>query len=125
MDGRVALVKSHGVAPVHSLHLAEPVGHLVERLVPADRLPAAVVGTPEAAQRRTQPVRVLVDVLESVGLGAEVSPTEGIVAITPDRRDVSVFVVVDLEATHRLAEVANSVVLRHARQATGTPRPSW
>ena len=102
---RVAVVEGHRVAPVGALHLDQPTRHLVERLVPADLLPA-VAAPPD---RAPQAVGVVVDVLERHRLRADVAAAEGIVLVAANGED-ALAVVLDGDAADGFAEGADPEV---------------
>ncbi len=77
----IAGVGGERLGTVRVAHSAQALGRERERLVPADLLPA--IGS--AAQRMPQPVRVFLERLQAVGLGAEVTPAERILFVTADR----------------------------------------
>ncbi|MCY1430970.1 hypothetical protein D9M71_469300 [compost metagenome] len=79
----VALVHRHGVLPMGLLDGPELLRGQREGFVPANRLPA--VACPLV--RRAQPVRVVLDVLQGHGFGADVAAAEAVQGITLDRID--------------------------------------
>ena len=104
VDRRVAEVQGHGVAAVGVPDPAQ--AHLDggEGLVPGDRTPAVAV----LHQRRPEPVRVLVELLERRALGADEPMAEHIVPVAPDPLD-RVPLQRDLQPAGRLAERAGPV----------------
>ena len=105
MRGRVAGIEADGVAAVRALDAAQVGNHLLERLLPADRLPA--IG--RAPHRLAQPVGIVVQVLQGHRLGADMAAAERVLPVAADGDDL-VAAVVDLDPAHRLAEVARAMV---------------
>jgi len=105
VDVGVAQIQADRVAPMGGLDAGKPVGNLAKGLVPADGFPP-ITGAPHGV---SQPVRVLVDVLESQRLGADVAATEWVLVVTLDAGDGAVFNL-DGDAAHGLAEVAGAVM---------------
>ena len=113
---RVAEVDGHRVLPVLGDQRREPAVDLLERLVPARLHQLAVA----ADQRRGQPVRILVELLDPVRLRADEAVAEHVVHVAADR-DHLPSLGLDLEAAGGFAERAGPVVRGHARDPTPPP----
>jgi hypothetical protein len=110
---RVADVDRHGVAPVRLEQRPEPLADERERLLPARRRKLAVRA---AQQRRAEPVRVLVQILQRDALGAQEAVREHVLGVAAHLQDL-VAAHRHREAAGRLAERARSErgPLLHAR----------
>ncbi|MNN41757.1 hypothetical protein D3C81_1558960 [compost metagenome] len=110
VDARIALVDGHRAIAVSRLDLRQALGDQGEGFVPLDRQPFAA-GT---AHGLAQPVRVVLDVLQGHGLGADVAATEAVLGVALDGEDAAaaVFLVLGLDgqAADGLAEMACTVM---------------
>jgi hypothetical protein len=115
----IAHVHADGVYPVLAVDGQQRIGGGVEGLIPADFLPVvATVGARDASHGVAEAVRILVNVLERDGLGADMAAAQGVVRIALDGDDL-LAARFDLQATDRLAEVAGAIV---CFQHVGAPR---
>ena len=105
MNGGIAKVIRDGASSVLRLNAFEVLRNFVKRFVPADALPA--IGS--AADGMLEPVFVVVKILQSDGLWADVPSAEGIVFVAADVQTV-VGLNGDLDPTDRLAEIAGAIV---------------
>ncbi len=111
VDGGIAEIEAHRILAVSTLDLLQPARDLVERLVPADPLPAGGGAT----HRPLEPIRVLVDVLQADGFGTDVPARERVVLVAADGEHL-LALVVDGDPAHCFAQVASTVVsLSHER----------
>jgi len=100
---RVAEVDADRVATVLGDRASQAVGDEVERLVPAELLPA-LGGTADGS---AQPVGVVLDVGQREGLGADVAAREGVVGVAAYRGHPAVLDG-EPQPADRLAEVADA-----------------
>jgi hypothetical protein len=105
VDGGVAHVHAHRVLAVLPLDGVEPPCGLLQGLLPGDGLPAGG-GAPDGL---AEPVRVLMEILERDGLGADVALAERILLIASDGGDATTSGL-DAQSAHGLAEVAGAEV---------------
>ena len=105
MGGGVAEVQRHRILAMHFLDVVQAPGCLVQGFIPADRHPA--VGG--AFHRMAQAVRIVVQVLQGHGLGADMAPAKWVVLVTPDGQNL-IAAMLDLDATHGFAEIAGVVM---------------
>lgn len=87
------------------LYRPEPFGGQCERRVPADGLPLLAY----PAMGLAQAVRIVLDILQGHGLGADVATAEGIVRVALDRADarrsVMIMAHLDVEPADGFAQV--------------------
>ena len=103
---RVAEVDPHRVATMLLLDLLDAVDHLGRTRRPNE------IGSQRSPTRRTGCFKrsgIVVQVFEGRRLRADVSAAEDVVLVAADRHDL-IAVDLDLDAAHRFAEVAGSVV---------------
>jgi hypothetical protein len=109
---RVAHVHGHRIATVLLQDRPHATIDLLESLVPARLLERPVA----TDQRRPQAVRVLVQLLDPVGLRADEAAAEDVGAVAADRHHVMA-VRLDLEPARGLAERAGAVLDGHGKSA--------
>ena len=102
----VALIDRQRIIAVTLANLGEPVCHQREGFVPLNRLP--LVAYP--AHRVAQAIRIVLDVLQRDGLGADVTTTETVLRVALDRYDLLI-TGFDGQAANGLAQVTGTVVL--------------
>ena len=107
VHGGVADVDGDRIPPVAGLHVEQPGGDLVQGLLPAHLLPLAAA----PAQRPPQAVGVHVDLLEGLGLDAQEAAAERVQGVAADGQHLAVRML-DLDAAHRLAEIAGAMMDR-------------
>ncbi|CAI8723491.1 hypothetical protein EMIT0232MI5_110194 [Pseudomonas sp. IT-232MI5] len=109
MHARVALIDRHSVLAMTFLNRRQFLGHQRKRFVPLDRQPLATNATHWLAQA----VRIILDVLQGHGFGADVATAEGVEGITLDRGDRNMaigFGGLDGQPTNGFAQVAGTVM---------------
>ena len=119
VDVGVAQIDRHRVPPVLLEDRRQAALDLGEGLVPRRRLQRA--GGLVLDQRCTQPVGILVQLLEGRALGTDVAAAERVLPVTPDAADGAVVADLDLEAAGRLTERAGPEVRGHASNARAAP----
>ena len=105
MRVRISQIHPDRIAAVFGLNLMDTAHHFVERLLPGNLLPAAS----DATYRSCQPIRILIQVFQRGCFRAHISSAEDVALVAANRYDV-LAVDLDLEAAHRLAQVAGAVV---------------
>ena len=105
MGGGVAEIERHRILAVGFLDVVQALSSFVQGLVPADRHPA--IGS--AFHRMAQAVRVVVQVLQGHGLGADMAFTERVVLVATDGQNL-VTSVLDLDTAHGFAEIAGMIM---------------
>ena len=120
----IALIHGHGVLPMRGLDRTQALGHQVEGLVPADGLPLLA----NSAHGLTNSIRVVLDVLQCHGLGADMATAETVLGIALDRANlraaVSLSFGFDGESTDGFAQMARTVMkgLGHGLASCSDPR---
>ena len=105
MDIGVPQIDGNRISAVNSLDLLEAVGHIVEGFVPPNGSPGAT----GSAHGLPQTIRVVVNVLEGNGFGADVATAEWVIPVSPDGYDLATSNV-DHEPTDRFTQIAGSEV---------------
>ena len=110
MHAGVALIHRHRVLAVPRLNARQPLSHQGKGVIPGNRLPLAA----HPQHGLVQTVRVVLDVLQGHGLGADVAATETVQRVALDRgdRQATVFALGGFqgEAADGFAQVAGTVV---------------
>ena len=109
--GGVTQIHAQGIHPIALYDVHQALGSSVQRLLPADVLPGVRLTRCAAhtCERPAQPIRVVVNILQSHGLGADVPPTQGVVRVALDRQ-YPLTIGFDTQAANGLAEVAGAMV---------------
>src|SRR3989442_12823381 len=105
MNGGIAKVSRDGIPAVLRVNAFEVLHYLVKRFVPSDALPTVS----SAADGIFEPIFIIVNVLQSHGLRADVASAEGVIFITADVQTL-VGLNRDFDPTHSFAEIAVAVV---------------
>lgn len=118
--GRIADVEAVRVRAVGLLDRVQALRGVVERRVPVDLLPAAVLAL---AQGATEALGIFVDLLHRVGLGTEVALAALVEGVTFDADHAAgCRIDLDVEAAARLAGRAGAVDDLRVRGHFGVPR---
>jgi hypothetical protein len=105
MNGGITKVRCDGIPAVLRVNALEVLRHLVESFVPTEALPAMM----SAADGVSEPVFIIVKILQGNGLRADVPSAEGVVFVTADVQTL-VILNSDFDATYRFAEVAIAIM---------------
>ena len=105
MNGGIAKVGCDGIPSVLRLNAFEVLRHLIKSLVPSDLLPTMI----GAAHGIFQPVFIVVNVVQSNCLRADVSAAERVVLVTADLQTLA-GLNGDFDATYRFAEIAGAIM---------------
>ncbi|MNQ66331.1 hypothetical protein D3C85_808210 [compost metagenome] len=110
VHARVALIDRHGVLPVMRLNGGEAFGDQIECRFPLDGLPFIA----HPLHRLMQAIRIVLDVLQGHGLGADVPTAERVLGVALDRSDLDVTAFdlggFDGQATDGFAQMARTVM---------------
>ncbi|MNV51626.1 hypothetical protein D3C71_1436820 [compost metagenome] len=110
VHARVALIDRHRVLPVMRLNGGEAFGDQIECRFPLDGLPFIA----HPLHRLMQAIRIVLNVLQRHGLGADVPTTERILGVALDRSDLDVTAFApggfDGQATDGFAQMARTVM---------------
>jgi hypothetical protein len=105
MNGGITQVSCDGVPTVLRLNAFEVLRHLVKSLVPSDLLPTMS----SAAHGIFQPVRIIVNILQSNCLRADIASAERVVLVTADVQTL-VGLKGDFDPTYRFAKIAGAIM---------------
>src|SRR6266508_4787634 len=105
MNGGITKVSSDRIPAVLRLNALEVLRHLVKSFFPSDALPTMF----SSADGIFEPVFIIVNILQSDGLRADVPSAEGVVFVTANVQTL-VGLNGDFEATYRFAEIAGAVM---------------
>jgi hypothetical protein len=105
MNGGITKVRGQGIPTVRCVNALEVLRYLVKSFFPPQPLPTLS----SAADRMSEPVFVIVKVLQGNGLRADVPAAQRVVVVAANVETV-VSLNSDLDATDRLAEIAGSIV---------------
>jgi hypothetical protein len=105
VNGGISEVRADRVSAILRVNASEVLRYFVEGFVPADASPASG----NATHRIFQTVIVVMNILESDGLRADVTAAEWIVFV-PTNRETLVSFDLNLDATDRLAKIASAIV---------------
>jgi hypothetical protein len=121
MGLRIADIGRHRIRAMLALDGDQTRRDLVERFLPGDLFPPGR----RAPHRPSQPIRILVDILEAQRLRTDMPAAERVPFVTADGEDLTA-AQADLDAADRLAEVAGAIVgmFRGAHGRVRVFRPS-
>ena len=105
MNGGIAKVRGGGIPAVDGMNALEVAGYLVKSFVPADALPTAG----SAPDRMSEPVFIVVKILQGDGFRADVAAAERVVFVAANVETL-VGLNGDLDAADRFAEIAGAVM---------------
>ena len=74
VHGRITDIRGHAMAPIFRLNAFDVLRHFIKRFVPIDLLPSTI----GPSHRMFEPIRIVVDVLQSNCFRADVTMTEDI-----------------------------------------------
>ena len=105
MNGGIAKVSCDGIPSVLRLNALEVLRDLIKSLVPSDLFPTMS----SAAHGIFKPVLIIVNILQSNCLRADVASAERVVLITADVQAL-VGLNGDFDATYRFAKIAGAIM---------------